>query len=68
MNLGWISTDPEITEEDRGVILHEFGHSLGYLHEHQSSRRSEKITLDEEGEYSSPSPYTVAHQGFYVQL
>ncbi|KIM36245.1 hypothetical protein M413DRAFT_31839 [Hebeloma cylindrosporum] len=48
MNLGWISTDPEITEEDRGVILHEFGHSLGYLHEHQSLRRSEKITLDEE--------------------
>jgi hypothetical protein len=47
MNLGWISTDPEITDEDRGVILHEFGHSLGYLHEHQSSRRLEKITLDE---------------------
>jgi hypothetical protein len=48
MNFGWISTGPVISEEDRGVILHEFGHSLGYLHEHQSMRRSERITLDEE--------------------
>jgi hypothetical protein len=48
MNLGWISTDPGITDEDKGVILHEFGHTLGFLHEHQSSRRGEKITLDEE--------------------
>jgi len=51
MNLGWITNDPEISVEDRSVILHEFGHSLGYLHEHQSSRRSEKITLDEKGKF-----------------
>ncbi|KAF8153384.1 hypothetical protein B0H34DRAFT_103561 [Crassisporium funariophilum] len=48
MNYGWVSSDPAVSDEDRGVILHEFGHTLGYLHEHQSSRRSEKITLDEE--------------------
>ena len=57
MNFGWITTDPEITESDRGVILHEFGHSIGYLHEHQSLRRSEKITLDEEGELFPCSAY-----------
>jgi len=49
MNYGWVSESREITEEDKGVILHEFGHTMGLLHEHQSSRRGEKITLDENG-------------------
>ncbi|KAF9044984.1 hypothetical protein BJ165DRAFT_1404250 [Panaeolus papilionaceus] len=48
MNFGWVSKDSRITEEDKAVILHEFGHAIGYLHEHQSSRRGEVITLDEE--------------------
>jgi hypothetical protein len=35
MNLGWI--DPAKTEAQlRGVILHEFGHTLGLLHEHMN--------------------------------
>ncbi|CAA7263420.1 unnamed protein product [Cyclocybe aegerita] len=29
MNYGWVSTNPQINEEDRGVILDDFGHSLG---------------------------------------
>ncbi len=35
MNFGWVrdNSDPE---EDRAVILHEFGHALGCIHEHQS--------------------------------
>ena len=35
MNLGWI--DPDKTEEQiRAIVLHEFGHSLGLLHEHMN--------------------------------
>jgi hypothetical protein len=35
MNFGWVrdNSDPD---EDRAVILHEFGHALGCIHEHQA--------------------------------
>jgi hypothetical protein len=36
MNLGWIDRDKYGPEELHGVILHEFGHALGCIHEHQS--------------------------------
>ncbi|KAJ7180927.1 hypothetical protein C8R46DRAFT_1345125 [Mycena filopes] len=35
MALGWISDDTEFPNYERGTILHEFGHLLGLLHEHQ---------------------------------
>ncbi|CAL8581163.1 hypothetical protein XPA_006866 [Xanthoria parietina] len=35
MNLGWINKDQK-EENIRGVILHEFGHALGAVHEHES--------------------------------
>jgi len=35
MNFGWLSPDSEDDEIQR-VVLHEFGHALGCLHEHQS--------------------------------
>jgi len=35
MNFGWVRDDSDPTE-DRAVILHEFGHALGCIHEHQS--------------------------------
>ena len=49
LNLGWVYSTPETGDEERGVILHEFGHAIGYLHEHQSPRRGEKLTLNERG-------------------
>jgi Matrixin len=35
MNFGWVRDDSDATE-DRAVVLHEFGHALGCVHEHQS--------------------------------
>lgn len=35
MNFGWVRDDSE-PAEDRAVVLHEFGHALGCIHEHQS--------------------------------
>ena len=35
MNFGWVRDNSDAAE-DRAVILHEFGHALGCVHEHQS--------------------------------
>ncbi|KAF9530520.1 hypothetical protein CPB83DRAFT_882060 [Crepidotus variabilis] len=49
MNLGWVyGESTRISDDERGVILHEFGHALGLMHEHQSPTRGEKITLKED--------------------
>ncbi|RXW15893.1 hypothetical protein EST38_g9961 [Candolleomyces aberdarensis] len=48
MNFGWVGSNPGIADNERGVILHEFGHAIGYMHEHQSPRRGEKLTLNEQ--------------------
>ena len=53
MNLGWIgSSSTTITADEKGVILHEFGHTLGLMHEHQSPVRGGTITLKESGTLS----------------
>jgi serralysin len=35
MNFGWLDSNTDVTEYHR-VVLHEFGHALGCIHEHQS--------------------------------
>jgi serralysin len=45
MNYGWLT--PESSDEDiRSVVLHEFGHALGLIHEHQNPRQG--IQWDED--------------------
>jgi len=41
MNFGWVRDDSN-AEEDRAVVLHEFGHALGCIHEHQAPTFSRK--------------------------
>ncbi|THH32074.1 hypothetical protein EUX98_g2088 [Antrodiella citrinella] len=52
MNLGWISNSPSLQLEESGTILHEFGHVLGMMHEHQSPARRGEITLNEKAVYA----------------
>ncbi len=39
MNFGWLTT-PETTDAElRSVVLHEFGHAIGMIHEHQNPKQ-----------------------------
>ena len=53
MNLGWIKEGAQNADENRGTILHEFGHALGLDHEHQSPARGGKLHLNEAGQFPS---------------
>ena len=39
MNYGWLTPDSD-DDELRRVVLHEFGHALGLIHEHQNPNRA----------------------------
>jgi hypothetical protein len=41
MNFGWVRDDSDPIE-DRAVVLHEFGHALGCIHEHQGPKFTRK--------------------------
>jgi hypothetical protein len=49
MNLGWIEDNHVISDVERGVILHEFGHALGFGHDYDSLSQDDTLTLNEEG-------------------
>ena len=62
MNLGWLDgSSNTISDDEYGVILHEFGHVIGLLHEHQSPLRGDKITLKEDGLYYYLSLHSSSH-------
>jgi hypothetical protein len=48
MNFGWLQDDTEDAEYNR-VVLHEFGHALGCIHEHQNPKGG--IKWNEEAVY-----------------
>ncbi|KAJ7235845.1 hypothetical protein C8J57DRAFT_1571489 [Mycena rebaudengoi] len=52
MNLGWIADTNVISDDERGVVLHEFGHVLGL----ESPARSGKIHLNEDAVYAYYGP------------
>lgn len=51
LSLGWVEDTETMEKEDFGVICHEFGHTLGLLHEHQSLVRDKTLTFNEEAVY-----------------
>lgn len=55
MNFGWLRDDTEDTEWRR-VVLHEFGHALGAIHEHQSPVGGIKWNCDAVYAYFSGPP------------
>jgi serralysin len=45
MNFGWLRDDTEDVEYER-VVVHEFGHALGCIHEHQSPTENLQWNVD----------------------
>lgn len=55
MNFGWL-TNQTSAAETRGVVLHEFGHAIGCVHEHQSPNETLDWNKEAVYEYFSGSP------------
>lgn len=55
MNYGWLDDDTEKAEYNR-VVLHEFGHMLGAIHEHQSPKGGIRWNLSKVYQYFSGPP------------
>jgi hypothetical protein len=55
MNYGWLNSSTPQEEYNR-VVLHEFGHALGCVHEHQSPKFDRKWNRQKALDYFSGSP------------
>jgi hypothetical protein len=55
MNYGWLEDNTE-DEEYRRVVIHEFGHALGAIHEHQNPKGGIEWNLPAVYEYFSGPP------------
>ena len=55
MNYGWLTDDTDDTEYER-VVVHEFGHALGCIHEHQSPNEHLEWNVDAVYKYFSGPP------------
>jgi hypothetical protein len=55
MNFGWLLDDTDDTEYER-VVVHEFGHALGAIHEHQNPRGGMQWNLSAVYAYFSGPP------------
>jgi hypothetical protein len=69
MNYGWLT--PDSTDDQlRRVVLHEFGHALGLIHEHQSPNRPiswdrEAVIADLSGPPNNWDAATIEHNIFH---
>ena len=55
MNYGWLRDDTD-DEEYKRVVLHEFGHALGCIHEHESPKFTRKWNKNAVYKYFSGPP------------
>jgi Astacin (Peptidase family M12A) len=63
MNLGIVTNSADDSAQDRGSILHEFGHVLGLHHDQVSPIHGKKLTLKAEGKlrrFCQMSPFLIS--------
>jgi len=68
MNYGWL-TDSSSQDDIQRVVLHEFGHALGLIHEHQNPKHAIKwnnpaVIQDLSGPPNNWTPETIQHNMF----